>query len=104
MKLIKESEDNNHQHDRLKRRLLFLLVLLLVVDLTGNGLALAGHRGELSGSNLAAGPQSSKKKEPAPKLPEKYKKWLEQEVIYIITPTEREIFLKLKVTANGIFY
>ncbi|HRD01804.1 MAG TPA: GWxTD domain-containing protein [Candidatus Saccharicenans sp.] len=96
MKLIKESEDNNHQHDRLKRRLLFLLVLLLVVDLTGNGLALAGHRGELSGSNLAAGPQSSKKKEPAPKLPEKYKKWLEQEVIYIITPTEREIFLKLK--------
>lgn len=28
-------------------------------------------------------------------LPERYKKWLDEEVIYIITPVEREIFLKL---------
>jgi len=29
-------------------------------------------------------------------LPEKYRKWLEEEVVYIITPREREVFLKLK--------
>lgn len=29
-------------------------------------------------------------------LPEKYRKWLEEEVVYIITPKEREVFLKLK--------
>ncbi len=28
-------------------------------------------------------------------LPEQYKKWLEEEVVYIITPVEREVFLKL---------
>ncbi|HQH61984.1 MAG TPA: GWxTD domain-containing protein, partial [Candidatus Saccharicenans sp.] len=61
-----------------------------------NGLALAGQAGGLSDSNLIVAQKSAKKKEPAPKLPEKYKKWLEQEVVYIITPTEREIFLKLK--------
>lgn len=29
-------------------------------------------------------------------LPEKYRKWLEEEVVYIIVPLEREVFLKLK--------
>lgn len=28
-------------------------------------------------------------------LPEKYKKWLEEDVVYIIVPIEREVFLKL---------
>jgi GWxTD domain-containing protein len=30
-----------------------------------------------------------------PSLPERYKKWLDEEVVYIITPVEREVFLKL---------
>jgi GWxTD domain-containing protein len=29
-------------------------------------------------------------------LPERYKKWLDEEVVYIITPKEREVFLKLQ--------
>lgn len=29
-------------------------------------------------------------------LPERYKKWLDEEVVYIITPLEKEVFLKLK--------
>lgn len=29
-------------------------------------------------------------------LPDRYKKWLTEEVVYIITPSEREVFLKLK--------
>ncbi|MBS3819422.1 GWxTD domain-containing protein, partial [bacterium] len=29
-------------------------------------------------------------------LPERYRKWLEEEVVYIITPLEKEVFLKLK--------
>ena len=32
---------------------------------------------------------------PAPALPEKWKKWLNEEVVYIITPKEKEIFLTL---------
>lgn len=31
-----------------------------------------------------------------PKLPEKYRKWLDEEVVYIIAPMEREVFLKLQ--------
>ena len=31
-----------------------------------------------------------------PKLPEEYRKWLEEEVVYIITPKERDVFLKLE--------
>lgn len=31
-----------------------------------------------------------------PKLPDTYKRWLEEEVVYIITATEREVFLKLQ--------
>jgi len=29
-------------------------------------------------------------------LPERYKKWLEEEVVYIMSPIEKEVFLKLK--------
>ncbi|MBC7350288.1 MAG: GWxTD domain-containing protein [Candidatus Aminicenantes bacterium] len=29
-------------------------------------------------------------------LPERYRKWLEEEVVYLITPKEREVFLKLQ--------
>lgn len=29
-------------------------------------------------------------------LPERYRRWLEEEVVYIITPKEREVFLKLQ--------
>jgi GWxTD domain-containing protein len=29
-------------------------------------------------------------------LPDRYRKWLTEEVVYIITPSEREVFLKLK--------
>ncbi|MGB9906524.1 MAG: GWxTD domain-containing protein [Candidatus Saccharicenans sp.] len=32
----------------------------------------------------------------AASLPERYRKWLEEEVVYIITPKEREVFLKLQ--------
>ena len=31
-----------------------------------------------------------------PKLPEHYEKWLNEEVVYIITPMERDVFLKLR--------
>jgi len=96
VKLLRESVHIDHCPDKPKKWLELLIILLLIIDLTGNGLALAGQAGGLSDSNLIVAQKSAKKKEPAPKLPEKYKKWLEQEVVYIITPTEREIFLKLK--------
>lgn len=31
-----------------------------------------------------------------PNLPERYQKWLDEEVVYIITPVERDVFLKLR--------
>jgi GWxTD domain-containing protein len=40
----------------------------------------------------------SKEKTSAKDLPERYKKWLEQEVVYIITTKEREVFLQLEGT------
>jgi GWxTD domain-containing protein len=46
---------------------------------------------------LAAGLQSLRGQSTAkPKLPESYKAWLEDEVDYIIAPTEKEVFLKLQ--------
>jgi hypothetical protein len=39
-----------------------------------------------------AAPQKGQK----PKLPENYKTWLDEEVVYIIAPMEREVFLKLQ--------
>lgn len=40
-------------------------------------------------------PLDSQKKISVSSLPEKYRKWLEEEVVYIITPLEREVFLQL---------
>lgn len=40
-------------------------------------------------------PLFSQKKISPSSLPEKYRKWLEEEVVYIITPLEREVFLQL---------
>lgn len=31
----------------------------------------------------------------APELPERHRKWLDEEIVYIITPVERDVFLKL---------
>ncbi len=41
-------------------------------------------------------PLSIFSKDASKNLPPKYKKWLNEEVVYIITPIEKEIFLKLK--------
>ena len=42
-------------------------------------------------------PAFSNKEKKLPKdLPERYKKWLQQEVVYIITPKEKEVFLQLE--------
>jgi len=37
-------------------------------------------------------------------LPEKYRKWLEEEVVYIIVPLEREVFLNLKTDRERDLY
>ena len=36
------------------------------------------------------------KKKETSKIPPIYKKWLEEEVVYIMAPIEREVFLKLE--------
>jgi len=41
---------------------------------------------------LAVVPASADK----PKIPENYRKWLQEDVVYIIAPMEREVFLKLQ--------
>ena len=45
----------------------------------------------LPGAGLSAPPGKSVKD-----LPQNYRKWLEEEVVYIITPKEKEVFLKLE--------
>ena len=45
----------------------------------------------LPGAGLSAPPGRSVKD-----LPQNYRKWLEEEVVYIITPKEKEVFLKLE--------
>ncbi|MEW5901482.1 MAG: GWxTD domain-containing protein, partial [Acidobacteriota bacterium] len=46
---------------------------------------------------LGAAALSSEQKKKSPKdLPSQYRKWLEEEVVYIITPKEKEIFLLLE--------
>ncbi len=96
---MRQAKDSRHINPRpyhLKLALRLLLILPLVAYLTGSGLALTGQPELSPKSNLSAGQQASRKKEPPAKLPDQYKKWLEQEVVYIITPAEKEIFLKLK--------
>jgi len=50
----------------------------------------------LLGALLAAPAASAAQKGQKPKLPENFKKWLTEEVGYIIAPMEREVFLKLQ--------
>ncbi len=38
------------------------------------------------------------------KLPERYKKWLEEEVVYIIAPVEKEVFQQLKTDRERDFF
>ena len=42
--------------------------------------------------SLSYGETKSKKED----LPEQYRKWLEEEVVYIIGPREKDVFLKLE--------
>ncbi|MCK7477953.1 MAG: GWxTD domain-containing protein [Candidatus Moduliflexus flocculans] len=53
------------------------------------GLALAVLAAPAAGAQAPA-------KAAKPKLPEKHRAWLEEEVEYIIAPMEREVFLKLQ--------
>lgn len=41
-------------------------------------------------------PVISAQKKSGPNLPEQYRLWLEEEVVYIVTPTERDVFRKLE--------
>ena len=50
----------------------------------------------ISLSVAVALPQSKKASTSAKELPFKYKKWLEEEVVYIISEKERQVFLSLK--------
>ena len=47
---------------------------------------------------------SNQKKLNPSELPEKYRKWLEEEVVYIITPTERDVFLQLSSDRERNFF
>jgi len=70
---------------------MFFLTLALIIFLQA---AYSTGYSPGSGPQKKPGPQQKKEKEPP--LPEKYRKWLDEEVVYIITPVEREIFLKLR--------
>ena len=50
----------------------------------------------LLGALLVAPAASAGEKGQKPKLPENYRKWLDEEVVYIIAPMERDVFLKLQ--------
>ncbi|MCK7477373.1 MAG: GWxTD domain-containing protein [Candidatus Moduliflexus flocculans] len=45
---------------------------------------------------FATGAGTSGQKEAKPKLPDRYRAWLEEEVVYIVAPMERDVFLKLQ--------
>lgn len=70
--------------------LIFILNLISPFKAEGYGLS-----SPVSAQKKAA-EKSSKQKEKEPPLPDRYRKWLEEEVVYIITPVEKQIFLKLK--------
>ena len=50
----------------------------------------------LLGALLVAPAASAGEKGQKPKLPENFRKWLDEEVVYIIAPMERDVFLKLQ--------
>ncbi len=58
--------------------------------------ALLGGAVVLSVALVLAAPAAAGQKAVKPKLPENYKKWLDDEVVDIIAPMEREVFLKLQ--------
>ncbi|MCR4395706.1 MAG: hypothetical protein NUW07_03115, partial [Candidatus Saccharicenans sp.] len=65
------------------------------------GSLLGPPAGSVFGAGLKLAPPQKasarvQKKEKQPQLPERYQKWLEEEVAYIITPVEKDIFLKLR--------
>ena len=65
----------------MKRLIILVIGLLLVLSL----------------ALFLPGPASAQAKKKSSKdLPPQYRKWLEEEVVYIITPKEREVFLQLK--------
>ncbi|HRD02997.1 MAG TPA: GWxTD domain-containing protein [Candidatus Saccharicenans sp.] len=72
--------------------LLSFLFLFLIFQDTVNSSGL----GTISSLQKNSSSLQPKKKEKKPHLPKKYEKWLNEEVVYIITPAEREIFLKLQ--------
>ena len=41
-------------------------------------------------------PLSLTQKKSPEEIPQRYRKWLEEEVVYIISPIERDVFLQLK--------
>ncbi len=81
---------------KLKARLVgtALMVLFFFVLLLESAPFLSGAAPEPGQQKRTS--RTKEEKEKLPPLPERYRKWLEEEVVYIITPTERDIFLKLK--------
>ncbi|MBC7363083.1 MAG: GWxTD domain-containing protein [Candidatus Aminicenantes bacterium] len=73
--------------------LVITFLSLLVISIVFSAEASIDHS---SGYFQQKAKSAEGKKKSKEKLPEKYRKWLEEEVVYIITPVEREIFLKLK--------
>lgn len=69
---------------------------LWLSGLLSSGEILVEKKPVFSGQKSKTAQEVKKSKEKLPPLPEKYRKWLEEEVVYIITPVERDIFLKLK--------
>ncbi|MGB9893232.1 MAG: GWxTD domain-containing protein [Candidatus Saccharicenans sp.] len=69
----------------MKKRLLVFLLLLAGIFYLGTNFCLAQGKEK---------PKSTKELIKA--LPEKYRKWLEEEVVYIISPKEKEVFLRLE--------
>ncbi|MGB9835116.1 MAG: GWxTD domain-containing protein [Candidatus Saccharicenans sp.] len=75
---------------------LFFLSLSVSINFLNAGAFKNLSSENYSGQKAGQAKAQDKKKEKLPPLPEKYRKWLEEEVGYIITPVEKEIFLKLK--------
>ena len=71
--------NNAVYNEKMKIRRLFVLTIILLLFV-----------------GLAAFPAAGQAKKKSVKdLPPQYRKWLEQDVVYIITPKERDVFLQL---------
>jgi len=69
----------------MRKKILVLLLILVALSYLGVNFAQAQAKEK---------PKSTKELVKA--LPEKYRKWLEEEVVYIISPKEKEVFLRLE--------